>query len=75
MEKEVLFLIIDQDGTIVTSATPDPDMNFSSMAKHALYAKGVVDLCRQLDGEPFTECVEVWVRDDPNNMHLLATFF
>ena len=73
MEDKYLFIVRDQDGDICGMCEgPEGLMDISSIAR---LIKIEIDLERQLDGEPFTECVEVWVRDDPNNMHLLATFF
>ena len=73
MEQDALFLVYDQQGNIICSASPVPDM--PSIEKAARFAKATVDISRQLHDEEWSECVEVWVRTDPRRMELLATFF
>lgn len=75
MEDKYLFIVRDEDGDPVYCTVPDPDMADMSLEKYARFVKGTVDLSRQLNGEDFTECCEVWVQDLPFRLHLLATFF
>ena len=50
MDNEVLFLVKDQDGKIVSSASPEPDLELGSIERSARFVKGMADLsaCRLL---------------------------
>ena len=73
MEDKYLFIVRDQDGDVC--GISEGSEEWSTIATDALLVKDKIDYCRHLEGEAKTECVEVWVRDDPRNMHLLATLF
>ena len=73
MEDKYLFIVRDQDGDICGMSECSDDC--SSISTVALLVKDKIDYCRHLEGKAKTEYVEIWVRDDPRNMHLLATPF
>ena len=73
MEDKYLFIVRDQDGDICGMCEgPEVLMDISSTAR---LIKTEIDLARQQEGEPFAECCEVWLREQPYRLHLLATFF
>lgn len=73
MEDKYLFIVRDQDGDICGMSEGSEElMDISTTAR---LIKDKIDYCRQLEGEPFTECCEVWLREQPYRLHLLATFF
>ena len=73
MEDKYIIYVMSQDNEIVALTQASEDCpNIENVARSI---KACVDYRRQLDEKPFTECVEVWVRENPRSMYLLATFF
>ena len=68
-----LIIVRDQNDGFVGLAEVSGEC--LSIERTAREIKGYVDFTRQLEGKSITECVEVWVRETPRDMHLLCTFF
>ena len=73
MEDKYLYILRDRDGDICGMKEGSDECVCISTA--ARLFKDKVDYHRQLEGEHPAECCEVWLRDQPYRLHLLATFF